>query len=236
MKRRPKQSGFTLVEVLAASVITAFIALVAVGGLVSVTAARGQIDEVTIVNDELRFVADSLRRDLSGFYRDGNSMLFEGMMQETDSGLFPRMRFRAICNGKARPDHPEGDLYEVEYFLADDDQGNLWIARRQCPIVGNEETPEETAGGVMTRLAEQLSFFQLRYFDGEQWLQDWPMELEEVPMLIEISLGAIVKEKNDRTELYAKQVFINFPRNGQEEEEMNLEMDVPDPQEAMSQT
>jgi hypothetical protein len=88
----------------------------------------------------------------------------------------------------------------------------------------------------MTRLAEQLSFFQLRYFDGEQWLQDWPMELEEVPMLVEISLGAIVKEQNDRNELYTKQVFINFPRNGQEEEEMNLEMEVPDPQEAMNQT
>ena len=64
-----RQDGFTLLEVMAASVITAFIAMVAVSGLVSVTSAREQIDEVTVVNDELRFVADNLRRDLAGAAR-----------------------------------------------------------------------------------------------------------------------------------------------------------------------
>ena len=236
MTIKRKQHGYTLVEVMAASVITAFIAMVAVSGLVSVTSARGQIDEVTIVNDELRFVADSLRRDFAGFYRNKNAMLFEGSMQETDSGVFPKLRFRTVCNGKARPDQPEGDLYEVEYIMTADDEGQPWIARRQCPIVGNEETPEETAGGMMTRLAEQLSFFQLRYFDGEQWLQDWPMELQKVPMLVEISLGAIVKEKNDKETIYSKQFFVNFPRNGQEDEEVDLEMEVEDPEEAMRQS
>lgn len=230
-----KRSGFTLVEVLAASVITAFIALVAVGGLVSVTAARGQIDEVTVVNDELRFVADGLRRDLSGLYRNKNAMLFEGSMIEAGSDLFPKLRFRSICDAKARPDHPEGDLYEVEYFLADDGDGRLWIARRQCPIVGNEESAEETDGGVVTRLAEHLSFFQIRYFDGEQWLQEWPMELASLPMLVEFSLGAVVKEKEDKETIYTKQFFLNFPRNGQEGDEVDLEMEVEDPQETMSQ-
>jgi len=221
---------------MAASVITAFIAMVAVSGLVSVTSARGQIDEVTIVNDELRFVSDSLRRDLAGFYRNKNAMLFEGTMQETDSGIFPKLRFRTICTGKARPDQPEGDLYEVEYLLTAGDEGEPWIARRQCPIVGNEEMPEETAGGMITRLAEQLSFFQLRYFDGQQWLQEWPMELERVPMLVEISLGAVVKEKSGNETIYSKQFFINFPRNGQEDEEVDLEMEVENPEEAMSQS
>ena len=232
---RNKHNGFTLVEVMAASVITAFIAMVAVSGLVSVTSAREQIDEVTIVNDELRFVADSLRQDLAGFYRNKNAMLFEGSMEETTAGLFPRLRFRTICTDKARPDQPEGDLYEVEYLLAAGDEGQPWIARRQCPIVGNEETPEETAGGMMTRLAEQLSLFQLRYFDGEQWQQDWPMELARTPMLVEVSLGARVKEKSGKETVYSKQIFINFPRNGQEDEEVDIEMEVENPEEAMSQ-
>ena len=236
MTIKRKQHGYTLVEVTAAAVITAFIAIVAVSGLVSVTSVRGQINEVTTVNDELRFVADSLRRDLAGLYRHKNAILFEGSMQETDFGVFPKLRFRAVCNGKARPDRPEGDLYEVEYSVAADDEGQPWIARRQCPIVGNEVTPEETAGGMMTRLAEQLSFFQLRYFDGEQWQQDWPLELEKVPMLVEISLGAIVKEKNEKETVYSKQFFINFPRNGQGDEEVDLEMEVEDPEEAMSQS
>ncbi len=230
-----KQNGFTLVEVMAASVITAFIAMVAVSGLVSITSARGQIDEVTIVNDELRFVADSLRRDLAGFYRNKNAMLFEGTMEDAGMDMFPKLRFRTIYTGKARLDQPEGDLYEVEYFLAAGDDGLPWIGRRQCPIVGNEETPEETAGGMMTRVAEHLSLFQLRYFDGQQWQPDWPMELQQLPVLMEISLGAIVKEKSGKEKVYSKQIFINFPRNGQEDEEVNLEMEVDNPEEAMSQ-
>ena len=230
-----KQSAFTMLEVMAASVITAFIAMVAVSGLVSVTSAREQIDEVTIVNDELRFVADCLRRDMAGFYRNKNAMLFEGSMEETSAGVFPKLRFRAICTSKARMDQPEGDLYEVEYFLTAGDEGKPWIARRQCPIVGNEETPQETAGGVMTRLAERLSLFQVRYFDGEQWQQDWPMESMQTPTLVEISLGARVEEKNGKETLYAKQFFITFPRNGQEDEEIDMEMEVENPEEAMSQ-
>ena len=41
-----------LVELMAASVITAFLAMVAVGGLVSVTSARNTLDEATVVMDE----------------------------------------------------------------------------------------------------------------------------------------------------------------------------------------
>jgi prepilin-type N-terminal cleavage/methylation domain-containing protein len=233
---RRKQAGFTLLEVMAASVITAFIAMVAVSGLVSVTSAREQIDEVTVVNDELRFVTDSLRRDLAGFYRSKNAMLFEGTMEETGIGVpSSKLRFRTVCASKARVDHPEGDLYEVEYFLAANDEAPPWMARRQCPIVGNEETPQETDGGMMSRIAERLSLFQIRYFNGEQWQNEWPMELNEMPTLVEISLGAKVEGKNNKETIYARQFFINFPRNRQDDEEIDMEMEIENPEEAMNQ-
>ena len=233
-----KHHGFTLVEVMAASVITAFIAMVAVSGLMGVTSARRQVDDVTVVNDELRFVADRIRTDMAGFYRNRQALLFEGVIEETPAGAFPKLRFRAICDAKARPDHPEGDLYEVEYFLAAGDDGQPWIARRQCPIVGNEETDKETAGGVMTRLAERLSLFGVRYFDGEQWQLEWPREWMRVPMLVEVSLGAVVEEESGIETIYTKQFFINFPRNGQNgeaSESVDMEMDVATPEEALSQ-
>jgi hypothetical protein len=55
-------------------------------------------------------------------------------------------------------------------------------------------------------------------------------------MLVEISLGAVVKEKSGNETIYSKQFFINFPRNGQEDEEVDLEMEVENPEEAMSQS
>ena len=233
-----KHDGFTLVEVMAASVITAFIAMVAVSGLMGVTSARRQVDEVTVVNDELRFVADQIRKDMAGFYRDRQALLFEGVIEETPAGAFPRLRFRTVCDARARTDQPEGDLYEVEFFLAAGDDGQPWIARRQCPIVGNEETDQETAGGVMTRLAERLSLFSVRYFDGEQWQLEWPKEWMRVPMLVEVSLGAVVEEESGIKTIYTKQFFINFPRNGQNgeaTESVDMEMDIENPEEALSQ-
>jgi prepilin-type N-terminal cleavage/methylation domain-containing protein len=236
MKTKQKHTGFTLIEIMAASVITAFIALVAVSGLMGVTSARQQVDEAALVNDELRFTADCIRRDMAGFYRDPKTLLFEGALEETPAGIFSKVRFHTVCDAKARYDQPEGDLYEVEYFLAAGDDGQTWVARRQCPIVGNEETLEETAGGVMTRLSERLSLFGLRYFDGTQWLAEWPMEWMRTPMLVEISLGAVVEEKGGKETIYSKQFFVHFPRTEQTGESVDLEMDVQSPEETLGES
>jgi prepilin-type N-terminal cleavage/methylation domain-containing protein len=238
IRDKKQHGGFTLIEVMAASVITAFIAMVAVSGLMGVTSARQQVDEVTVINDELRFVADQIRQDLAGFYRNQEDMLFEGLLEDTPEGLFPIMRFRTVCDAKARLDHPEGDLYEVEYFLAAGEEGQPWIARRKCPIVGNEETILETAGGVLTRLAEQLSLFGLRYFNGSEWLTEWPMELNRTPMLIEVSLGAVLENEDGIQTVHTKQFFVNFPRHEQSsgtEEPVDLEMNVESAEEALGQ-
>lgn len=239
-----KQFGFTLLEVMAASVIMAFIAMVAVSGMMSVTSARSQLDEVTVVNDELRFVADRIRSDLADFYRNPNIIIFEGAQEDTAIGTVPRLRFWAVCSSKARSDQPEGDLCEVEYFLAMGDNDQTWLARRQCPVVGNEEDYTETDGGVITRLAEDISYFQVRYFNGTDWVEVWPAELEELPLLVEVSLASRVTEKSGKQTVYAKQLFVNFPRNGDDttasteeetETEVDLEMDVSDPEAAMTQ-
>jgi hypothetical protein len=126
----------------------------------------------------------------------------------------------------------------MEYFLTPGEDDQPWIARRQCPIVGNEETLVETAGGVLTRLAERLSLFQLRYFNGSEWLVEWPMELERVPMLVEVSLGAVVEEKSGLQTIYTKQFFVNFPRIEQSSgtaEPVDLEMNVESAEETLGE-
>jgi hypothetical protein len=91
----------------------------------------------------------------------------------------------------------------------------------------------------MTRLAERLSLFGLTYFDGNEWQQQWPMELKRAPILVEVSLGAIVEEKSGQETIYTKQFFIHFPRNGNDqetEEAVDLEMDVEKPEQALNQS
>lgn len=205
-------SGFTLVELVAASVITAFLAMVAVGGLVSISSARGSLDEATEVMDELRYVVDLLRQDMANMHRDRRELLFEGTVEERAGGTTPRIRFRTIGTVKARAGQPEGDLYEVEYLFFDRGDGTLALSRRVCPIVGVEVEPQQTAGGILTRLSDRVSFFGVRYFNGAEWLTSWPIEQRQLPQLIELSLAAKIIEKNGKERIFARQAIVTFPR------------------------
>lgn len=209
-----RQSGFTLVELMAASVITVFLAMVAVGGMVSVTSARSSLDEVTQVMDELRYASDLLRQDLANAYRNRQEMLFEGLLEDGGGMPMPRLRFRAIGTTKARAAQPEGDLYEIEYLFFEGQDGTMQLARRVCPVVGIEEERDQTAGGILTKLSEQISFFGVRYFNGTEWTTIWPVEQELLPTLIEVSLASRYLDKGGKEKIYAKQVILTFPRLG----------------------
>lgn len=241
MNRIRRQSGFTLVELMAASVITVFLAMAAVGGMVSVTSARSSLDEVTEVMDELRYAADRLRQDLANVYRDRQEMLFEGLEADVGAAALPQLRFRAIGTTKARPAQPEGDLYEIEYLFFEDENGSMQLARRVCPIVGVEQDRDQTAGGILTKLSEHISFFGVRYFNGVEWATIWPVEQRTLPTLIEVSLASQVVDKGGREKIYSKQVIITFPRLGdqttltEEEEAMLEEIEFTDPESGVEQ-
>lgn len=242
MRRPPRQHGFTLVELMAASVITGFIAMVAVGGMVSVTSARNSLDEVTGVMDELRYAAGLIRQDMANVHRHPQELLFEGLVEESGTASLPRLRFRAVGSAKARPQQPEGDLYEIEYFLAEGADGKPMLSRRVCPVVGVEQERDQTAGGVLTTLTDKISFFGVRYFDTSEWLPIWPVEQQKLPLLIEISIASRVVEKNGKEKIYAKQVIVTFPRIGdqtttteEEEEETSLEIEFSDPESGVMQ-
>jgi prepilin-type N-terminal cleavage/methylation domain-containing protein len=242
MRAQRRQFGFTLVELMAASVITAFLAMVAVGGMISITSARNSLDEVTKVMDELRYASDLLRLDLANVHRNTQEMLFEGLLEDSGAMAMPRLRFRAIGTSKARPAQPEGDLYEIEYLFFEGQDGKTQLARRVCPVVGIEEAADQTAGGMLTKISDQISFFGVRFFDGTAWTTIWPAEQQLLPTLIEVSLASRVVEKNGKEKIYAKQVILTFPRIGDqtatteeetEEEDTSLEIEFTDPEAGM---
>jgi type II secretory pathway pseudopilin PulG len=236
-KQTQQYGGFTLVELMAASVITAFIAMVAVGGMISVTSARSSLDEVTEVMDELRYAADLLRQDLASVHRDRQEMLFEGAVEDSAAMVLPRLRFRAIGTTKARSSQPESDVYEVEYLFVTGQDGKNRLCRRVCPIVGIEDQDDQTAGGILTKLSEHIAFFGIRYFGGTDWSSVWSVDQQLLPTLIEVSLASCVVDKNGKEKIYSKQVIVTFSRLGDqadqlEEEDQTLleEIEFTDPQ------
>ena len=212
MQTRRNRTGFTLAELMVASVIGAFVALGAVSVMRTVSASREKLANYTAASDQLRFTADLLRDDLANIYRDPNESgsALVGGLTESAAGQDSVLLLRTVSGVKARYDQPEGDVYEVEYHLTREEDSSV-LLRRLWP----NPDDDSTGGGVVTEIAEKVAAFEVTYFDGEQWLEEWPEESKTLPDLVQINIAV---ELPGHDAVMRKQVLVNFPRMPQEHE------------------
>jgi general secretion pathway protein J len=183
-----RRTGFTLVEVLVASMISVFIALVAAGAIRTMAASNETVDRYINSEAEVQFAANLMESDLDNFYRDDNIENTEliGTVQSLGNGdVTGDLVFYTISRTKARADQPEGDLHEVEYFLAQQ-QDSTVLMRRLWPNPNKDVNP----GGILTVIAEDIQSFEVQYYDGQQWSDEWPEDMESLPQLIAVTLTA----------------------------------------------
>jgi len=214
------RKGFTLVEVMVASVIGAFIALVAVGTLRTVTGARERIEANCTCTEELRFAADMVRTDMMNLYRDTDASKTKlvGILTEAEDGLIMDLTMRVVGAGPARFGQPEGDVYEVQYFLHKEekaDETKSVLMRRLCPIVGMEDDIE-SQGGILTGIAENIIGFDVQFFDGSEWQAEWPPEEDMLPELVEVSLAGQLGDNEEKPRIMVRDFVVSFPRLGRQ--------------------
>jgi len=200
-------TGFTLVEVLVASTIGAFIALVAIGALRAVTTSAMLVENNINAAAELRFAANMIARDLMNLYRDPNyaNTRFIGLAEESEQGYNSYLIFYTVSRTKARNGQPEGDVYEVGYNLVRDEEESV-LMRRYWPYPVKEETELH---GILTVLAEDIDIFQIRYYDGEEWSYEWPEEMEVLPQLVEVNIAA---RQQGKAKPISESFMVNFVR------------------------
>jgi type II secretion system protein J len=129
-----------------------------------------------------------IARDLVNIYRDEEmeNTRFIGTIQEVSDGISSSyLMFYTVGRTKARAGQPEGDVYEVEYSLAADEERSV-LSRRLWPNPNKELEP----GGVLTVIAEDIEAFYVQYYDGEEWTEEWPEEMRSLPHLVEINIIA----------------------------------------------
>ena len=212
MKSRTDKKGFTLLEVMVASVIGAFIALVSVGALRAVTAGQAMVNTNIDAADELRYAVELIRRDLANVYRDSSAdaMKFVGISAESDENMTTSLTMRIVSLANARRTEPEGDIHEVHYYLMEGEDKSA-LMRRIYPLVGTE-AEEELPGGVLTAIAENIVGFELMYFDGEEWVPEWPAELNRLPEMVEIVLATVEEKQGRQGSIVARRILASFPR------------------------
>ena len=202
-----KKSGFTLVEVMVAVTIGGFIMLVAVGTLKAITSSAEMVDTNISAAAEVRFAMNLIAKDLANFYRDENNENTKliGTTEESADGNVSYMVFYTVNRMKARADQPEGDIYEVEYSLLKDGDSSL-LMRRLWPNPNEEYEP----GGILAVIAEDINIFEVRYFDGEEWSNEWPEEMDVLPQLIEVG---IVGKEQSRGNPAMESIMVNLTRS-----------------------
>ena len=208
-----------------ASTISGFVALIAVGALNAITGSAQTVNRMTETTSETRFAARMIARDLANLYRDPNplqNMKLTGSSQGGAEGGPPYLTFYTSGRAKARADQPEGDVYEVEYFLGTREQspeqqkakpaessGEATVLfRRLWPNPDKDRTP----GGVLTPIAENIGVFQVRFYDGKQWVDEWTEEMQSLPELVEVTLATLPPDKGDPI---VETMTVTFPRLGQ---------------------
>lgn len=211
MIHRPAHQGFTLLELLIASIIGSFIALVAVGALRAVTAGRTLVYRNIAAADEIRFAVELLRNDFENMVRDDTAQSrIVGSFAEQNQDMVTSLKMRIISGAPARPQQPESDIYEVEYFLGGSDEQSM-LMRRLCPIVGHENT-ELTRGGILTAIAQNIVAFEVRYFDGAEWQIEWPAEQNLLPQIVEATLTAVEIDQHGLAIPITRSIMAAFPR------------------------
>jgi general secretion pathway protein J len=221
---RSASGGFTLAEVLVASTISGFLAVVAVSALNAISTSAQTVNRTTETTSEIRFAARMLARDLANLYRDVDpqNMKLVGASQGAETGGPPYLTFYMSGRAKARASQPEGDVYEVEYFLGSREQsgglqrdknGQMAESSEEATILFRRLWPnpdkERTPGGMLTPIAENIGIFEVRFWDGKQWGNEWTEEMQSLPEYLEITLATLPPEKGDPI---VETLTVTFPR------------------------
>ena len=201
-----RNGGFTLAELLVASTISAFVAMVAVGALKTVSESAHRVTAIAETADEVRFAARLISQDLGNLYRNSTreNMRLICTHEQTDQGGVPVLTLYTVCKAKARADQSEADVYEVSYFLSQTEDKTV-LFRRLWPY----PDPNADPGGILVSIAEDISVFNLRFFDGTEWSTEWPEDMETLPELVEVTIAG---QCPNSTRTVIESFIVNFVR------------------------
>ena len=195
--------GFTLVEVMCASLIGGFVVLVAVGSLNTITQGARRIEQSAQRASEMRYVMSQITEHLNNIAihekpRSGQKYIPPLVCQPgtRDTDGQSDLVLRIWSHRQVRRKQPEGGVHEVEYFM--DRQGD-----RPCLMQRLWPNPdsEKEKGGIQILLAEDVVRFEVRLFDGENWTASWPETMTTLPSLAEVKVT--LQSESDKRPLEA---------------------------------
>ncbi len=189
-----QRTGFTLVEILLATIIGAMIAVAAFAVFRSVTGNRDTLEYYAKIMANGRYALNLVRDDLANFYRaeDPEMTRLRGIKRDMEGKSADRLIIYVVSEQKVREGTQEGDVYEVEYGISEDTENGISFLARRCGAV--EDKIIGNSGGIMTRVARYIDELKFEYFDGRDWQRQW--QQTDLPQRVRITLKLLDAESN----------------------------------------
>lgn len=192
LKAARGKNGFTLVETMIAVTILALISAVIFTIVFGAVKRSRFIDLEIELQTEMSLILSLVAEDIRGaFTMEGVVPFFKG--EDTFFGDLSgdKVAFLTTSVLPADPELSFGSAGEVEYAVAGDAENGFSLLRR-------EEAPFSEPfdeGGNQWEVTDRLASFDLVYWDGEDWYDEWDSTSEtgpgtgKLPTLVRITLA-----------------------------------------------
>ena len=189
MRSKRNKLGFTLLELLLATVVGALVIVVALVSLRQVSRSRAEAQYYSDISAHGRYALNRIRDDLANFYRSLNpeKMRLIGAKGGTEAEATDRLLVQVVQEGwfHGKPSEGLSDIYEVQYGLCEDLATDVTFLARRCGAI--EEAALGNEGGTLTRVADYITSIRFEYFDGTNWQRHWEQR-QGIPTLVRVSL------------------------------------------------
>ena len=201
-RKRLTQAGFTLMEVMFATMAFALILLVMQMTFSGALGLRNRMQKRVDQHSALTQAMSIMKRDLENMIVTGGLMAEGIICTEMGSPDMPDDQLEFYSTTAVVSDQfPWGDVQKVGYLLGVDPiqtvttnlgQALMRMSLNTLPLEANEEPPVETL------MLDNVRSLQFEFFDGLQWLQTWDSNVNEpaVPLAVRAMVEVFTNNPN----------------------------------------
>ncbi|MBN2327527.1 MAG: prepilin-type N-terminal cleavage/methylation domain-containing protein [Candidatus Omnitrophica bacterium] len=194
---KKRQKGFTLVELVLASTLTALILGSAFVSLSTVLKAYKELGGKTNLAETARLILDRMRADLEMTFYSPHADYTRFVGYDQLNGDLPAdsLTFISSVNNPVNTGGGSSDLAEVQYYIdVDDGTPERWLLRRM------DYTPDSDpfTGGELALLGPRVASIDFQYFDGIVWQTEWDSS-EAIPIAVNITIGLFEADHPEET-------------------------------------